>query len=134
MSKKLSLMSHKEMQQYCKHILWILLIVHELIPSFDLTSLRRQNIICIFSDLRVSNFKKGVMGCLNLYLLPKTDVFYRPELTREGTTWKWILTIFEYKNVTNSQIRKSRWKKGFICLVSMFSCWVMVPTSSPEQF
>ena len=40
-----------------------------------------------------------------------------------GTTSKWILTIFKHKNEKSG---KSRWKKWFISLVSMFPSWVMV--------
>ena len=43
-----------------------------------------------------------------------------------GTTWKWILTIFKFRNVCYKQSKKSRWKNGVICLVSMFPSWVMV--------
>ena len=43
-----------------------------------------------------------------------------------GTTWKWILSIFKFRNEYYKQIGKSRWKNGVICLVSMFPSWVMV--------
>ena len=51
---------------------------------------------------------------------------YRPEWTKGGTTWKWILSIFKFRNEYYKQIGKSRWKNGVICLVSMFPSWVMV--------
>ena len=51
------------------------------------------------------------MGSPNGQLLSKIQVFYRPEWTKGGTTWKWILTIFIYKNESYKQIDgKNRWK------------------------
>ena len=62
------------------------------------------------------------------------EVFYRPERTRGGTTWKWIW-VFKFRNL-NFQIQK--WmlqtirvdqideKDGVICLFSVFPFWVMV--------
>ena len=70
-----------------------------------------QNITWVFSNLRVFTFYKSMMGCLNWYLLLKIEEFYRPEWIKRGTTWKWILTIFKYKNEYYKQSRKSRWKK-----------------------
>ena len=40
--------------------------------------------------------------------------------------WKWILTIFKYKNGDHKQSSKSRWKNEVICLISFFPSWVMV--------
>ena len=57
-------------------------IVHE--PFLAL--LWRQNIIWIFSNLRVYTFYKSMMGCTNWQLLLKIEVFYRPEWTKRGTT------------------------------------------------
>ena len=51
--------------------------------------------------------------------------FYKPEWIIRGATWKWILTIFKYKNEYYKQSRKSRWKNEVICLVFKFSFWVM---------
>ena len=51
--------------------------------------------------------------------------FYKPEWIIRGTTWKWILTIFKYKNEYYKQSRKSRWKNEVICLVFKFPSWVM---------
>ena len=42
---------------------------------------------------------------------PKNQVFYRPEWTNGGTTWKWILSIFKFRSEYYKQIGKSRWKK-----------------------
>ena len=42
--------------------------------------------------------------------LSEIDVLYRPEWTKGGTTWKWVLTIFKYKNECYKH-GKSRWKK-----------------------
>ena len=56
------------------------------------------------------------MICLNWLLLPKIEVFYRPEWTKWGTTWKWILTCFKYKSECYKQSGKSRWKKEVVCL------------------
>ena len=44
-----------------------------------LAPLRGQNIIWIFSNIRVSTSQKSMMGCLNWQPLPKIEVFYRPE-------------------------------------------------------
>ena len=44
----------------------------------------------------------------------------------EGTTLKWILSIFKFRNEYYKQIGKSRWKNRVICLVSMLPSWVMV--------
>ena len=52
--------------------------------------------------------------------------FYKPEWIIRGTTWKWILTIFKYKNEYYKQSRKSRWKNEVICLVFKFPSWVLV--------
>ena len=84
-----------------------------------------QNITWVFSNLRVFTFYKSMMGCLNWYLLLKIEEFYRPEWIKRGTTWKWILTIFKYKNEYYKQSRKSRWKNEVICLVFKFPSWVM---------
>ena len=42
---------------------------------------------------------------------PKNEVFYRPEWTNGGTTWKWILSIFKFRSEYYKQIGKGRWKK-----------------------
>ena len=52
--------------------------------------------------------------------------FYKLEWIKMGTTWKWILTIFKYKNKYYKQSRKSRWKYEVIPLVFKFPSWVMV--------
>ena len=57
---------------------------------------------------------------------PKIEVFYRLEWTNGGTTWKWILSIFKFRNEYYNQTGKSRWKNGVIYLVSMLPSWVMV--------
>ena len=67
-----------------------------------------------------------MMGCPNWSILTKIDVLYRPEWTKAGTTWKWILTFFKYQNECYKQSGKSRYKNGVICLVFMFRSWVMV--------
>ena len=42
----------------------------------------------------------------------KILVFCRPEWAKEGTPWKWILTIFKWKNEFPKQLgSESRWKK-----------------------
>ena len=46
--------------------------------------------------------------------LPKIEVFYRPEWTEGGTTWKWILSIFKFRNECYKQSLKSGWKNGVI--------------------
>ena len=46
-------------------------------------------------------------------------------MDQRGTPWKWILTIFKYKNEYHKQL-KNRWKNGVIWLVSFFPSWVMV--------
>ena len=57
-----------------------------------------QNTILILTNLGVSIPQKSIMGCPNRWLLPKLEIFYRPEWTKGGTTSKSILTIFKYKN------------------------------------
>ena len=44
----------------------------------------------------------------------------------KGVPWKWILSIFKFKNECYKQSRKSSWKNGAICIVSMFPSPVMV--------
>ena len=57
----------------------------------------------------------------------KIQVFCRPEWTdQSGTPWKWILTIFKYKNGDHKQSSKSRWKNEVICLISFFPSRIMV--------
>ena len=53
---------------------------------------------------------------------PKIEVFYRPELTKWGTTWKWILSIFKFRNECYKQVDE---KWGHFSSF-MFSSWVMV--------
>ena len=45
---------------------------------------------------------------------PKIEVFYRPEWTNVGTTWKWILINFKFRNEYYQKIRKSRWKMSHL--------------------
>ena len=68
------------------------------------------------------------MGCPNWQLLPKQNWgIYRPEWAKRGTTWKWSLSIFKYKNECCKQLmQKKKKKKGVIRLVSMSPSWVMV--------
>ena len=58
--------------------------------------------------------------------LTKIEVFYRPEWTEGGTTWKWILSIFKFRNECYKQSSKSGWKNGVICLFTMFPSKVRV--------
>ena len=53
----------------------------------------------------------------------KIEVFYRSEWTNRWTRWKWVLSIFSFRNEYYKQIGKSRWKNEVICLV---------PCSLPE--
>ena len=57
-------------------------------------------------------------------LCPKIEVFYRPEWTKEGT----MKMNFEHFQIQKcyKQSRKSSWKNGSICIVSMFPSSVMV--------
>ena len=75
----------------------------------------------------MSTFYRSIMGCPNRLLLPKIEVFYRPECNKEGTTSKWTLTI-QIKRWMLQTIRAEKVdeKNGVICLVSMFPSWVMV--------
>ena len=45
---------------------------------------------------------------------PKIEVFYRPEWSNVGTTWKWILINFKFRNEYYQKIRKSRWKMSHL--------------------
>ena len=65
---------------------------------------------------------------------PKIDVFYRPESTNRGTTWKSVLSIFKFRNEYYKHIWKSRWKNGVICFVSMLPSWVTVLKLSKKCF
>ena len=51
--------------------------------TFFLALLEGQNIILTFKNFRVSTFWKGMVGCPNWYLLPKTEKFYRREWTKD---------------------------------------------------
>ena len=43
---------------------------------------------------------------------PEIGLFYRPEWTKGGTTWKWILSIFKFRNEYFKQLdRKKQMKK-----------------------
>ena len=59
---------------------------------------------------------------------PQIQVFSRPEWTKGGTPKKWILTIFKYKNGYHKQLELKKYMKkyGAICLVPLFTFWVMV--------
>ena len=59
---------------------------------------------------------------------PKIEIFYRPEWTTWGTIWKWISSIFKFRNEYCKQLDRKRQKKKneVICLVSMFPSWAMV--------
>ena len=65
-----------------RQLLFSQLIVHEL--NLFMAPFGGQNIIWIFSNLRVSTFKKSMTGCPNRQLLPKIEVFHKPERTKEG--------------------------------------------------
>ena len=64
------------------------------------------------------------------FWLPLRD---QKEWTKGGATWKWILTIFKYLTECFKQLQqKKRWKNGVICLVFMFSSYVMVSILSKK--
>ena len=67
----------------------------------------------------MSTFQKSIMSCPNLQLLPKIEGFYRPELTKGGTPWEWILSIFKYKNECYKQLegKKQVKKRGHLSSV-----------------
>ena len=66
------------------------------------------------------------------FWLPLRD---QKEWTKGGATWKWILTIFKYLTECFKQLQqKKRWKNGVICLVFMFSSYVMVKKVHILQF
>ena len=52
----------------------------------------------------------------------------KTRMDQRGATWKWILTIFEYKSQCYKQFERKKVdeKNGVICLVSFFPSWVMV--------
>ena len=66
-----------------------------------------------------------MMGCPNWQLLLKIAEFYKPEGIKRETTWKWILTLFKYKNEYYKQSRESRWKNEVTCLGFKFLTRVM---------
>ena len=59
---------------------------------------------------------------------PKIEVFYRPKGTKGGTTWKYTLSIFKFRNEYYKQLdrKKVDEKNGVICLVFMCPSWVTV--------
>ena len=91
---------------------WMLvyeLIVHELILFWG--PLGGQNIIWVY----------------RLYIIwVYTQVFYRLEWTKGGTTWKIILAFSNTKMLQTVRVEKVDKKNGVICLVSMFPSWFMV--------
>ena len=78
-------------------------IAHELEPKKNeyLVLAGGQNVIQIFSNLRVSTFRKIWRPVQIGSFWPKIEVFYRSEWTKGGTTWKqfWIFSNSEM-NVT----------------------------------
>ena len=82
------------------------------ILEFGKFNLRMDTIRAFFSKIRALFliFKKGQETPL--------EIFYRPEWTKGGNTWKLILAIFKYKNECYKQSGKSRWKKW--CYLSSF--------------
>ena len=53
--------------------------------------------------------------------MPKSKVFYKLEWIKVRTTWKWILTIFRYKNECYKQLEWKKYMKDrFTWLVFMF--------------
>ena len=51
-----------------------------------------------------------------------------------GTTWKWILSIFKFRNGCYKQLEeKKQMKSGVTCLVSMFLSSVMVLKLSTKE-
>ena len=55
-----------------------------------------------------------------------SQVFRRPEWTRGGNPWKWILTFIKYKYEYDKQSSKIRYKNGIISLVPLFSSRAMI--------
>ena len=53
--------------------------------------------------------------------MPKSKVFYKLEWIKVRTTWKWILTIFRYKNECYKQLEWKKYMKDRVTwLVFMF--------------
>ena len=74
--------------------------------------------------------KTSIFTFLNVYvswierdkILIQNSGICRPEWTKVGTPWKWILTIFKFKN----RVQKVDEQNGVICLVSFFPSGGMV--------
>ena len=54
---------------------------------------------------------------------PKIEVFYRPEWTKGGTTWKWILSIFKFRNEYYKQLDQKKYMKKMGSFV-LFPCFI----------
>ena len=76
------------------------------------------------------------MSLPNRYLWSKIELFYRPEWTKGGTTWKWMLSIFQIQKWILQTVRAEKVdeKNGLICVVSMFSFRVMVLKLSKKVY
>ena len=75
-----------------------------------------------------SGFKHGTSGCLLSRkarwdvrigsFWPKNEVFYRQEWNKEGATWKWILSIFKFRNECYKQLEQKKKRKKWLHLSS----------------
>ena len=73
-----------------------------------------------FLDLYVSESNKTKFWPHSFNL--QNSSILQTRMDQKGTPWKWILTIFKYKNEYHKQ---SKLKNGMICIVSFFPSSVM---------
>ena len=93
----------------------VLKSIEKVKPGFLLSS------ICMLPESNGIKFWSHSFHLLNSGML-------QTRMDQSGIPWKLILTFFKYKNEyhKHKQSSKSRWKNGFIYLVSFFPSWVMI--------
>ena len=75
-----------------------------------LNLIEKQNLVSYFHECVYFLNRMGWNSDLTPFT-SKIQILCKPEWTKKETPWKWILTIFEYKNEYPKQSSKSRWKK-----------------------
>ena len=66
---------------------------------------------------------------------PKIEVLYRPECTKEGTTWKWILSFFKIRNELQTVRAEKVDEKKFDHLSSFhLPSWLLILKLSSAYF
>ena len=104
----------KLLEIWLTYIVVIVVIVHELEPKKMSIFLRRVDKpwyrFLVTSECLLSRKVWWVVWIGSFW--PNIEVFYRPEGAKEGTTWKWILSIFQFRNEYYKQLdQKKQMKK-----------------------